>query len=300
MIDEQMVKEPEDHNGVFDEYMEVIRADGYINTISFIEFLNNKYPQFVGGYIAHQQEEDKKQAEREAWIPSVDELRAAMVEKKMSLIDNVRTDHLDGEAKSVLINAINAVREYINDRKNKSGLSLIMVAEGIPGDLERTGYGCGKTTLATVIHHANFGYVHDWHWNDGKSINFIQHGRFFEARELMALFDQSDYEPGRMAMNFGNLLVIDDVGREGSLRWEKRDVDSQDAERQNRYYNIINTCYQRDVGVVITSNLSSRQLAATVGGAAWSRLLQMAPKKYRINMTGIPDMRPMLSEDEWF
>ncbi|MCP5020123.1 MAG: hypothetical protein GY938_33270, partial [Ketobacter sp.] len=51
------------------------------------------------------------------------------------------------------------------------------------------------------------------------------------------------------------------------------------------------------VGVVITSNLSSRELAAFLGGATWSRLLSMVPKKYRVNMTGICDMRPLLADD---
>jgi hypothetical protein len=52
--------------------------------------------------------------------------------------------------------------------------------------------------------------------------------------------------------------------------------------------------------MIITSNLTSREMATFLGGASWSRLLQMVPKRYRVNMTGVRDMRPLLAENDWF
>lgn len=182
--------------------------------------------------------------------------------------------------------------------------SMILVASSVDGDLDRTGYGCGKTTLANIIrtecHDVRF-VVNDYGYSDMASTFWVESiGKIYTSKDLMALFDESADAVDHAILGIKGMLIIDDLGREGSLRWEKRDPALQLEEKQNRYYTVINHCYERKIPIVITSNLTSREMASFLGGASWSRLLQMTPKQYRINMTGIRDMRPILSDDEFF
>lgn len=234
-----------------------------------------------------------------AWEPTEEFLHECMTNKGWPTFDRFTYDHLETEEERVsLQTAVSLSEEFASLVKEGRGVSMIVIASAVGTDLERTGYGCGKTMLAQCIHYKNS--VTRWARDLGKdSAHVMPSGRFFEARELMAIFDKDDYNPAYGFGNFGNLVVIDDVGREGSLRWERRDPDLQLQEKQGRYYNVINHCYEKGISVVITSNLSSRELAVFLGGATWSRLLQMCPKKFRVNMTGIRDIRPLLADSDW-
>lgn len=198
--------------------------------------------------------------------------------------------------KRIFGKAVEAAKAFLVELSQKPGASLIMVAGRV--DEDRTGYGCGKTMLANIIHWRNSQVQYAEGWPE--SLMLMTKGLYLEAREAMALFDGDEFIPSRMFERFGNLVIIDDVGREGALKYEKRDAETQQAEKQARYYNIIDWCYEQKIGIVMTSNMSSLELSQFLGGASWSRLLQMAPKRYRINMTGIQDMRPLLGEMETF
>jgi len=213
--------------------------------------------------------------------------------------DDIRYDHLNADERAILETAVSTCKEFNEQLKAGETPSLLLIASGVKDDSIRTGYGCGKTMLAKAIHYQN---SHTIAPENGKLEHIKQNGTFYAARDLMAIFDdvkdlsQLRYKLGQLRRT----IIIDDLGREGTLRWERRDPNIQLAEKQDRYYSIINYCYENDIGVVITSNLSSREMATFLGGATWSRLLEMVPKKYRINMTGIRDMRPMLADDGEF
>ena len=235
--------------------------------------------------------------------PTAEMVKSRFVDKGWLTFDDIKYNHLNATEKEKLTTAVTLCREYVEDIKAGKNASLIMVASEVSGDMDRTGYGCGKTTLANIMHRlcnrVQYVLFDD---DDFREPEFWIHpiGKFYTSRDLMAMFDKQQegflYEFGRIK----NMLIIDDLGREGSLKWERRDPEMQLEEKRNRYYTIINHCYEKKINLVITSNLGSREMASFLGGASWSRLLQMVQKKYRINMTGIRDMRPLLADDECF
>lgn len=285
--------------------------DTYNGLISSGKITFNQYPMFqdwlkVFDPEAHQRiEESRKQKRLEEeelakWEPSKEEIAAAIAAKGWPSFDQITYAHIDDPAeRGKLETAVATVKEFVADVKDGAhGLSMIMVANQVDGDMDRTGYGCGKTTLAQAAYYSNLNIMYSKGHPDSIYINPI--GRFYSAREVMALFDSENFDQRYTFQNMGKVVVIDDLGREGTLKWEKRDLDMQLQEKQDRYYSLINYCYENGISLIITSNLTSREMATFLGGASWSRLLQMVPKKYRINMTGIRDMRPLLAEQEWF
>lgn len=231
------------------------------------------------------------------WYPdpveiTEDDIRAYFAAQGWPTWDSLTADHLNRKERDILDKAIKAARAYADAiRDGAEGLALILVAGPVEGDSTRTGYGCGKTTLAKIINYATSYYYPPTRRED---LRIHQSGVFMESRQLMARFDDDNVTP----VPGGNPLVIDDVGREGTLRWEKRDPELQLQEKQDRYYTVVDKCYQKNRNLVITSNMSAKELAAFLGGATWSRLLQMCPPQFRINMTGIRDMRPLLGEQQ--
>ena len=266
----------------------------------YMDYMRERVPEWVAQM---EEEEREKRAQIEinrTWEPTEEFIQQYMKNQGWPTFDAFTFDHLETKAEvDCLKAAIDTTKEFSKLVQGGNGASMIVLASAIDGDLERTGYGCGKTTLARCVHYKN-GTMR-WVRDIGQeSAQMSQNGSFYEARQLMAIFDKDDYNPHYGFGFIGNLLVVDDVGREGSLKWERRDPESQLQEKQGRYYNVINYCYEKGISVLITSNFASRELAAFLGGATWSRLLQMCPKKFRINLTGIRDMRPLLAETDWF
>lgn len=222
-----------------------------------------------------------------------EDVRDYFQEQGWSTWESLTFDHLNQKEVEILEKAIKAARAYTEAvRDDARGLALIMLAGPVEGDTVRTGYGCGKTTLARIILYATSYYYPPPRRED---LKIHQRGWFIESRALMERFADRDISgpvPGRSP------LIIDDVGREGTLRFEKRDPDLQLQEKQDRYYTVVDQCYKKGQNLVITSNMSAKELAAFLGGAAWSRLLEMCPPQFRVNMTGIRDMRPLLGEKQ--
>lgn len=237
-----------------------------------------------------------------SWEPSREFIASFLAEQGWPQLADLSTAHLTtpGEIEK-LEGAIEAARRFAQAlQEGATGLALVLVASGVEGDDRRTGFGCGKTHLARSIHYLNS--TIQYSPSAPGQIWVKQNGRFLEARELMALFDKDDFVAAELFSGFGNLLIIDDVGREGSLRWEKRDPALQAQEKQDRYYSVIDYCDKRGVNLIITSNLSALALRDLLGGAGWSRLMKMSPRSFRISMTGLPDMRPSLgeqAEEDW-
>ena len=236
--------------------------------------------------------------EPEPWQPTQEGVEAWVKDQGWPVFSDIRYDHLDQSGVEQLETAVQAVKGFVESLKDKPGQALLMIASEVAGDSGCTGFGCGKTTLAKIAHYANAGTY--WVPDEPGTFWVRPYGTMYEAREVMALFDRDNFDLKRTFADFGNLVVIDDVGREGSLRWERRDPELQAQEKRDRYYNIIDYCYENKVSLILTSNMTSRELAEFLGGASWSRLLQMAPKSNRLNLTGLPDMRPLLAESGWF
>jgi len=230
---------------------------------------------------------------RPEWIKAANSLADRMTTANRLMFDQFTYGHLNDHEAKLLSNAVSKAIEFVQKIDDEPGKAMIIIAHDTTGDLTRSGYGCGKTRLAETIADNNI-FVQSY--PDDNQTYTMRRGSFFEAREVMALFERERFKADENFAEFGNMVVIDDVGREGTLQYEKRDEVTQKTETQARYYNIINYCYQKKISLVLTSNLTAGQLAETIGGAAWSRLLEMTPSHYKINLSGIPDMRPMLAE----
>lgn len=125
--------------------------------------------------------------------------------------------------------------------------------------------------------------------NDPPRQQSVHLGKFFTSAGLMEALaggrdDMGNGFSERVGVIVGEtseVVVIDDIGREGQLPYIGRDV--QTAEIQNRYYRVIDYCYRlfkngkRSPSLVITSNMRLHELKAFLGGASWSRLEEMCP-----------------------
>lgn len=212
---------------------------------------------------------------------------------------DIRYNHLDEGEAAKLQAAVEAAQRFSRQIKDTPGVSMLLVAHepatvnGHIPDFDCTGYGCGKTMIARIVHYAN-SQVQYSPAAPGE-LYIRPRGQYLESRQAMALFDKYDFDLRAAFSDFGNLVVIDDVGREGALRWEKRDPAFQLQEKRDRYYSLVDFCYGEKISLIMTSNMKSTELAQFLGGAIWSRLLQMAPPEYRLNLTGVRDMRPLLA-----
>lgn len=172
-------------------------------------------------------------------------------------------------------------------QEGETNASMVLVAsqmyESGQPDLDRTGFGCGKTHIAAAALWSNC-YVLD-------GVPQAPSGRFFKADRIVQIMD-ADTQPKDEIGN-SPIVVLDEVGSEQHIPYiaEK----AQAGEIQNRYTKIVDWCYDVNrsggVSLIITSNLGITELAQHIGGRAWSRLLEMAPAGFMLDMTGVPDYR---------
>lgn len=200
--------------------------------------------------------------------------------------ERVTLAQLDPKHHPMVEKAIKAAREWAKRKMAGEGnASLVLVAsqvnkpDGTP-DINRTGYGCGKTHIAKAIL-----------WSIAYTVDdspIAPAGKFFEANRLIQALDAET--TARDELHGAPIVVIDDVGTEQQIPYIGNDQ-RQVVERQARYFKVIDYAYKNGVSLVLTGNMTIDELAAHVGGRAWSRLLQMAPKGFMLDLTGVPDYR---------
>lgn len=211
--------------------------------------------------------------------------------------ERVTLDQLDADYHPQVARAIQAARNWASRKiGGLERISLVLVAsqvllpDGRP-DPNRTGYGVGKTHIARAIQWASY-----FSLDDGTPI--APAGKFYAAHDLMELLGSGntmrDLAPPFTDTSAGRVdgtpvLVIDDVGTEGTLPYVA--AGRQEAELHARYFEVINYCYRMKISVVVTANMKVDELAAHMGGRAWSRLQEMAPAGFIVDMTGVPDYR---------
>lgn len=138
------------------------------------------------------------------------------------------------------------------------------------------------------------------------AIQQVQHkGRFFTAADLMEKLGGGIDDDGRKITERAGaiigfrseIVVIDDVGREGVIPFVAKEV--QQAEMQNRYYRVVDYCYRRFKNgepcpsLVLTSNMRVEKLKHYLGGAVWTRLEEMCPQGFIHDMTGVRNYRKL-------
>lgn len=206
--------------------------------------------------------------------------------------ERVTLDTLDPSHHPAVKKAIDAARAWSSRKiSGVENASLVLVAGPVKGDPTRTGYGCGKTHIARAIQWSSYAML-----EDGTPV--APAGKFFTAADLLELLGSGntirELVPPAVDTIHGRVggtpvLVIDDVGTEGVLPFVAKEA--QGYERQTRYFRVINYCYEHKISVVITGNMRLSELQEHIGGRAWSRLLEMAPAGFMIDLTGVPDYR---------
>lgn len=188
---------------------------------------------------------------------------------------------LDAKVHPSVALAVQAARKWQTRAREYANASLILVASAVKDDINRTGYGCGKTHIARSICWSQCLMLDD--------VPMAPLGKLYAAADVLGLLSEGGEHEIKALIGSAPILAIDDIGAEGEIPFVS--ASRQEQERQARYYRIINYCYERGVSVVITANLTIPQLAAHVGGRCWSRLMEMAPTGFVIDMTGCPDYR---------
>lgn len=118
----------------------------------------------------------------------------------------------------------------------------------------------------------------------------VEHNGWSELPTVKELLRWQDYdsELGMMDMN-PPIVVIDDVGGQMSLPFIK--ADRQAEEIQARYFRFINFCYERQISLVITTNLSIPELKEHIGARSFDRLGEMAPTGFMVSLAGVSSWR---------
>lgn len=209
--------------------------------------------------------------------------------------ERVTLSQLDAGHHPLVDTAVKAAYRWLDRKRGYPAASLVLVASQVKrpdgtADINRTGYGCGKTHIARAIMWAQYIARED-------GVPVAPCGRFFMARDLIELLrgnSPAELVP-RPSIVDGSIVggahavVIDDVGTEGVLQFISKEA--QTAELHARYFEVVNYCYTAGISVIITANMTLDQLATHLGGRCWSRLLEMAPAGFMIDLTGVPDYR---------
>ena len=157
-------------------------------------------------------------------------------------------------------------------------------------------YGTGKTHIAKAILWSIVDEV------PGHPDSASPAGRFYLANDLLlrlgAIQDKATgmITPIRVSSLVGNapIVVIDDVGGQQIIPFVAGP--DQEHDRHARYFRFIDYCYTDMVSVIITTNLSidglqDSDFARHIGGRAFDRLSEMAPKGFMLGLDGVPSWR---------
>lgn len=228
--------------------------------------------------------------------PQVSRPAPAVKKRSYEIPDRCFLSDLDTSHHPMLAVAVQKAKEWQirraeqAERGDPTNASLVLVAsqstlpDGRP-DPARPGTGCGKTHIAKSILWSICHLLQD----TGEVVGYL--GQFYEAGRLIEELDTEGDVAN--ALRGRPILVIDDIGTEGNIEFIA--ATRQASERQARYYRVINYCYEYGVSVIITSNLTFPELAEHLGKRVMSRLQEMAPTGFMLDLTGVPDYRRRVS-----
>ena len=198
----------------------------------------------------------------------------------------IKLDTLD-TSDSRVANAVKQARAWAA-RKRDGYMDASMVLSGP--------YGTGKTHIAKAILWSIVDEV------PGHPDSAVPAGRFYLANDLLLrLASVQDnvtgmVHPVRTSSLVGTapIVVIDDVGGQQVIPFVAGP--DQEHERHARYFKFIDYCYTDLVSLIITTNLSiggldSSDFAKHIGGRAFDRLSEMAPRGYMVGLEGVPSWR---------
>lgn len=192
-------------------------------------------------------------------------------QRKRITAERAKLDELDTSHPQVRL-AVDTARQWAARKRENQDASLVLSGP----------VGTGKTHIARAIL-----------WSicltlDGEPVAPV--GRFWTADSLIQAIDPTariaDMIPNNLPM-----IVIDDVGSEQMIPYIGTDYEKQAHEKEQRYFKVIDYCYTWQISVIITTNLSIKGLENCLGKRAYSRLQQMAPKGFMLELSQVPDHR---------
>lgn len=211
----------------------------------------------------------------------------------LTTLDSLKTDHMTEKQSEDFNQVIQVVRDWRNSFEQGTTRAMVLSSPHV---------GIGKTHIAKaiadsfsiVLSQANKpAYFIDGH----PDFAFLRNGRMMTGKEIMKAMDQGDYSHQELIGSSTRCMVIDDLGREGNLQYEKRTEADQQNEKSSRYFDLINHIYDKRYwlnisppALVITTNLTLEQLEKFFGIATWDRLSEMA-KGHMIQLPKLPSFR---------
>ncbi|MAU01415.1 MAG: hypothetical protein CL608_30105 [Anaerolineaceae bacterium] len=209
----------------------------------------------------------------------------------------------------LLQQAIDLAKQWLSSWQNKPGQSFVITSGAVGekamqvqegeqwqpiGAHHFSGFGNGKTTIAEALFYG-CGVMTINEVEQAQELCIYPAGKLRSAREWMLMQSETDFSLDKFLfseqLGKPRVILIDDVGREGSIPFVRST--EQASEIQTRYYDLINYCYRQKLSVIMTSNYRLNELATFLGGATWSRLLEMVPDGFMIDITGVRDYRPI-------
>lgn len=206
----------------------------------------------------------------------------------------------------LLLQSIDLAKQWLSSWQCKPGQSFVITSGSVGAKEMRvmegsewkpigahyfSGFGNGKTTIAEALFYG-CGVITVNEVEQGQEISIYPAGKLRSAREWMTMQSDSTFNLDSFLyseqLGKPRAILIDDIGREGALPF----IRSSDQIR-TRYYDLINYCYRQNLSIIMTSNYRLNELATFLGGATWSRLLEMVPDGFMIDITGVRDYRPI-------
>jgi DNA replication protein DnaC len=210
----------------------------------------------------------------------------------LSRLTDLTTGHMQADQAARYNALIAKIRKWKEETVHNPGLSFLLSSQQV---------GTGKTHIAKAINASFCSVVGEMEYiGEEPQFSLEYSSKMYTARELIQLLggDETmglwDIVPKHI-----KCLVIDDLGREGYLNYVK--ADQQLEEKQTRYFHLINHLYETrrngrfPVSLFITTNLTAQEVQALLGDATWSRLLEMCPLGYIVQLAGIDDYRRVKS-----
>jgi DNA replication protein DnaC len=193
-----------------------------------------------------------------------------------------RLDQLNQGHHPEIAKAVKNLREIFVPEVNSGENSLGVLLVG--------GAGTGKTHIARAIYWA---FKQQALNEAGELLGGaeVPAGRFYTANDLIMALDQNTSVSSLAPFYTGTgtqcpIVVIDDIGTEQNIPYVK----NQQNELRQRYARFFDYACLK-MHMVITSNLTFRELGGWLGERAWDRYLQITPQLLRFNFHEVGSYR---------
>jgi DNA replication protein DnaC len=207
-------------------------------------------------------------------------------------LDTLSTEGMTNTQAKQFSALLTKVREWRTAVKQRPGLSMLIMSKQV---------GIGKTHIAKAVVSSFSAVIGELAYANNKPMFALERrARFYTARELVAMLGGDNaVDLCQIVPRHVDCLVIDDLGREGYIDFVQ--AGEQKAEKQARYFHLFNHLYERrqPPSIFVTTNLNEKEMVELLGDAVWSRLLEMCPRGYIVELHGLADYRRKKSGRRW-